>query len=144
MTNPSWLDLARKELGDKEGRDDKKILKFFQDAGHSEINSSQTSWCAAFVGALLRRSGVTPSGSLMARSYMKWGVATTVRTGAIAVLWRGSRTAATGHVGFVLSSTPSTVTILGGNQGAVGMVSVETFPRNRLLGFRWPKQEKTA
>jgi len=139
MSVTPWLDLAKKELGDHEGRDDAKILAFFEDAGHPEIGSSSTAWCAAFVGAMLKRAGVKPSGSLMARSYLRWGVATPCKLGAVAVLWRGSPSASTGHVGFLISSTPSRITILGGNQGSAGTVSTETFPKSRVLGYRWPK-----
>lgn len=139
MTVTPWLDLAKKELGDREGRDEAKILAFFKDAGHPEIDSSQTAWCAAFTGAMLKRAGIAPSGSLMARSYLKWGVATTAKPGAVVILWRGSRASSTGHVGFVISSTSSTVTMLGGNQGAAGVVSTETVPKSRILGYRWPK-----
>jgi uncharacterized protein (TIGR02594 family) len=136
---PIWLDLARKELGVREGRDEGEILQFFKDAGHQEIESSETSWCAAFVGAMLHRAGIAPSGSLMARSYLKWGNLSMGKLGAITVLWRGSRAASTGHIGFLLSSTPDSVTLLGGNQGAAGVVSCETFSKSRILGYRWPK-----
>lgn len=140
-----WLDLAKKELGVSEtpGSDNNpKILKYFQEAGHPEVKTEGEAWCAAFVGSMLHRAGIKPSGSLMARSYLKWGKATTVQPGAVAVFWRGSPAASTGHVGFLISATSSEVTIIGGNQGAHGVVSIESFPRARLLGIRWPTEEQ--
>ena len=46
----------------------------------------ESPWCAAFVGAVLAECGLAGTGSLTARSYLKWGV-----PGDIAVLWRGAR-----------------------------------------------------
>jgi uncharacterized protein (TIGR02594 family) len=146
--DPKWLELARAELGDREGRDDAKILSFFRDAGHAEIDGSDTAWCAAYAGAMLHRAGVKPSGSLMARSYLRWGQKLDVgadKIGCIAVLWRGSPEGSEGHVGFVTEVDADFIKLLGGNQGAAGIVSIETFPRSRVLGFRWPEnQEKSG
>jgi hypothetical protein len=67
MSNYPWYDEARKELGIREGRDDAEILKLFREAGHPEIDGSDTAWCAAFAGAMLQRAGYKPSGSLHRR-----------------------------------------------------------------------------
>lgn len=57
------------------------------------------------------------------------------KQGDIVVLWRGSRDAATGHVGFFSGfDAAGNVLILGGNQD--NKVSVEAFERNRVLSFR--------
>jgi len=98
--------------------------------------AAEVAWCAAFVGACLERAGIVGTRSLMARSYLAWGQATTEpRTGAIAVLSRGSDPSL-GHVGFLVGLTASDVILLGGNQGDA--VSVQAFPRSRLLDLRWP------
>jgi uncharacterized protein (TIGR02594 family) len=112
------------------------IAALFADAGHPSITSDETAWCAAFVGAALKRAGLTPSGSLLARSYLAWGqpLAQPV-PGAIAVLSRGPDPAA-GHVGFLLAQTSSSIILLGGNQS--DGVTVAAFPKSRLLGLRWP------
>src|SRR6185295_11570122 len=57
------------------------------------------------------------------------------RFGAVAVL---SRTAdpTLGHTGFLVGETADSVVLLGGNQSDA--VTVEAFPRSRLLGLRWP------
>jgi uncharacterized protein (TIGR02594 family) len=142
MSEPNWITLARTELGQHEingPRSNPEIVKLFRDAGHPEISSEDTAWCAAFCGAMLKRAGYRPSGSLMARSYLTWGTSLLQpQIGAIAVLWRNSPDSSEGHVGFVVESGKDYIKLLGGNQGALGQVSVETFPLSRVLGFRWP------
>ena len=141
-TESKWLTLARAELGTKEApgaADNPRVLQYYIDAGHPEVEHDSVAYCAAFMGAILKRSGIKPSGSLMAKSYLTFGAALPgPRIGCIAVLWRGSPTAATGHVGFVTGFTGTEISLLGGNQGANGVVSVETFPRSRVLAYRWP------
>jgi lysozyme family protein len=66
----------------------------------------------------------------------------TPRLGCLAVLWRGDPTGPEGHVGFFLGADASGVHLLGGNQG--DRVSVEVFPRGRVLGYRWPAFEASA
>jgi uncharacterized protein (TIGR02594 family) len=146
MTEAPWSDLAHKEIGVHEtsgNANTQEILKFFQDSGHAEVHTENTAWCAAFVGAMLHRSGVEPTGSLMARSYLDWGVGLDApKLGAVVVLWRGSPDSDTGHVGFVVNFDADSVRVLGGNQGPDGAVSIETFPKSRVLGYRWPKQSQ--
>jgi uncharacterized protein (TIGR02594 family) len=148
MSEPKWLELARTELGQHEingPKSNPEIIKFFNDAGHPEIHSEATAWCAAFVGAMLRRAGEEPTGSLLARSYLTWGTALQkIEIGAIAVLWRGSPDSSEGHVGFVVDAGADFVKILGGNQGSLGQVSIETFPMSRVLSFRWPSDPKNT
>lgn len=138
-----WMELARNLLGTKEvpgNADNPEILTWYVDAGvpqeHDEVPN-----CAAFVGAMLKRSGYKPSGSLMARSYLEWGKPLDKpRKGCIAVLKRGAPPA--GHVGFVESWTSHTIKLLGGNQG--NAVSVQSFSRASVLGYRWPMAAELA
>lgn len=132
-----WMDLARAAIGVKEApgaASNPAILKYYADAGVPQ-KSDVIPWCAAFVGAELKAAGYKPSGSLMARSYLDWGqVLDKPRKGCIAVLKRGAPPA--GHVGFVESWTSHTIRLLGGNQGDA--VSVASFSRAAILGYRWP------
>ncbi len=141
MDQPAWLAAAWAELGVREaaGAATKPaITAYFREAGHSEVRNDATPWCAAFAGAMLKRSGVPGSGSLMARSYLTWGEPLEVaRAGAVTVLSRGDDPAA-GHVGFLIGATASSVVLLGGNQGDA--VSVQAFAAGRVLGYRWPQQ----
>jgi uncharacterized protein (TIGR02594 family) len=142
MDQPAWLAAAWAEFGVREilGKDDSaEILRYFRDAGDAHTETEETPWCAAFAGAMLKRGGQTGTGSLLARSYLDWGISLDEpRLGAIAVLSRGNDPT-TGHVGFVLGDTPDKLYLLGGNQGDA--VSVAPFDRARLLGFRWPKED---
>ncbi len=139
MDQPKWLEEAWRELGQRElpGRaHNARVLELYRDAGHPEVRNDETAWCAAFVGACLKRAGHAGSGSLMARSYLHWGrKLDKIRVGAIAVFSRGADPAS-GHVGFVAEDGGNEIVLLGGNQGDA--VSVATFPRSRLLGLRWP------
>ncbi|MEL6373391.1 MAG: TIGR02594 family protein [Pseudomonadota bacterium] len=139
---PKWLDIAWGEKGVREirgPRDNPKVVGYFRDAGHAYVDNDEWAWCAAFVGACLKRAGLKPSGSLMARSYLKWGRALrSPRVGAICVLSRGSNPAH-GHVGFYLYASDDKVYLLGGNQS--NAVKVSGYARSRVLGYRWPSAE---
>jgi len=145
MLQPPWLAEAWTELGQREiggSGANARIRAMFRDAGHPAITSDETAWCAAFVGACLARSGLEPTRSLLARSYLGWGLATDEpEFGAIVVLSRTSDPSL-GHVGFLIGATPSAVILLGGNQA--DSVSVEAFPRERVLSFRRPPEAELS
>jgi uncharacterized protein (TIGR02594 family) len=139
MTQPRWLTLAWADLGVAETPGPShtaRVVGYYADVGHPQVTNDETAWCAAFLGACLERSGIPSTRSLMARSYLDWGrPLRAFRHGAIAVL---ARTAdpTLGHVGFLVGETADAVILLGGNQR--NRVSVESFPRTRLLALRWP------
>lgn len=138
MQQPAWLTAAWAEFGVREvvgSGDAARVVRYFRDVGHAQITNDETPWCAAFVGAMLKRADLEGTGSLLARSYLKWGVALDEpRLGAITVLTRGSDPGA-GHVGFYVGASGESIFLLGGNQGDA--VSVAAFARTRLLGYRW-------
>ena len=141
---PRWLTLARAELGIREGAgqaNEPKVLAYFRDAGFPGIRADSTAWCAAFVGAMLARAALAPSGSLAARAYERWGVGLPgPRLGCVGVKRRGTSagrgTSWQGHVGFVVAANPARIVMLGGNQG--DRVSVAGFARRDFTAFRWP------
>jgi uncharacterized protein (TIGR02594 family) len=139
MDQPLWLAHAWGELGQGEragAAQNARILALYRDAGHGEITNDEVAWCAAFIGASLERAGVAGTGSLLARSYLKWGEAQDAgRLGAVAVLERGSDPSQ-GHVGFLVGETGDSLILLGGNQSDA--VTVAAFSKGRLLGLRWP------
>lgn len=145
MQQPAWLNAAWAEYGVREisgSQHRQEVLDYFRISGHAGIKTDETPWCAAFVGAMLVRSGEAGSGSLLARSYLGWGKAVDEPDlGAIAVLTRGSDPGA-GHVGFVVGRTADTIILLGGNQSDA--VSVAAFPFERVLGYRWPSDSSAA
>lgn len=140
MPESPWMALAWADLGLRE-RPGKavnpRITAYFRDVRHSEVMDDETAWCAAFVGSVLERAGLTSTRSLMARSYLEWGEpVAAAEPGVVAVLSRGSDPAL-GHVGFVVAATSDRVILLGGNQS--DSVSVEAYDRDRIIGLRVPK-----
>ena len=137
MTEPKWFELAKKEIGTKEGpgtRNNPTVQKYYGDAG-AGVQQDSVPWCAAFVGAMLKRAGVEPSGSLMARSYLNWG--TPLKSpvpGCVVVFSRGQPPS--GHVAFYEKDVGSSVQVVGGNQS--DSVKRATYPKARILGYRWP------
>lgn len=141
-SQPPWLAEAWREYGQREiagERHNKRILSFFRELGHDPAGGDEVAWCAAFAGASLERAGVASTRSLRARSYSEWGEALAAeRFGAVVVLSRG-RSAALGHVGFLVGWTAERLWLLGGNQA--DRVSVEAFDRSRLVALRWPRRQ---
>ena len=135
---PKWLALARAEVGVREGAgaaNDPRVIRYYADAGHAEVDHDDVAWCAAFVGAMLHRAGLPHSGSLAARSYLTWGKGISKPyPGCIAVFKRGKGWQ--GHVAFYLSQGSKGITILGGNQGDA--VSIMHMSPADLLGYREP------
>jgi uncharacterized protein (TIGR02594 family) len=135
---PKWLDLAVLELGTKEApgyTNNPIVTGYFKDAGAGKLPDS-VPWCAAFVGAMLKRAGVSPSGYLAARSYLKWGVKCKPVQGCIVVLKRGT-SPWQGHVTFLDRVNPNgTLRCLGGNQ--TDAVTYANYSPAFVLGYRWP------
>jgi uncharacterized protein (TIGR02594 family) len=139
LGSPPWMGAAWAEYGQREvagPASNPRIRALYRDAGHPEITGDDVAWCAAFVGAVLERSGQTATRSLLARSYLRWGreIARPL-SGAIAVFPRGNDPGA-GHVGFVVGATTDTLFVLGGNQSDA--VNITAFPRSAVLSLRWP------
>jgi uncharacterized protein (TIGR02594 family) len=137
---PAWLRLGLSTLGTKElpGKQTNPLILRWWTKIRAPFTDDETPWCAAFVGGLLEDCGLVSTRSAAARSYQKWGQPLDgAAVGAIAVFWRGSPQAATGHVGIVVGRDQNnSIMILGGNQG--DCVSIKPFFGSRLLGYRWP------
>jgi len=141
LAEPAWMLLARRDLGVAVvpgPEDNARILSYFRDVGHGEIRHDEVAWCAAFAGSCLERAGVRSTRSLMARSYLNWGLGLVEpKPGCIVVLSRGANQSL-GHVGFFAGTSASTVLLLGGNQSH--SVRIAPFAKSRVLGYRWPAQ----
>jgi len=136
---PGWLTLAAAELGVKEGpgaANNPRVVQLFADAGFAGVKQDSVAWCAAAVGAMLKRAGHKPSGSLAARSYEDWGIGLKEPVlGCVATKKRGN-SSWQGHVGFVVGASRDQIFLLGGNQGDAW--SVAAFKRSEFTSFRWP------
>jgi uncharacterized protein (TIGR02594 family) len=138
MADPKWLTLARKELGTLEipgKRSNPKVVQYYLDVVGKSMADS-VPWCAAFVGAMLVRADKKSTGSLMARSYVKYGDRCPAQPGAIAV-WPRGRSPIYGHVNFVESVDGNKVICIGGNQSDA--VTRATYDKRKAVAFRWPK-----
>lgn len=141
-----WMEEAKAQLGETEiagPKHNPEIVGYFADSKNAGIQNDEVAWCAAFVGAVLERSGIRSTRSLMARSYQDFGQPVPLnapRYGAIAVFSRTSDPRF-GHVGFVTGWTREHLEILGGNQS--NAVNISRYPRSRLVALRWPEPAKT-
>lgn len=140
------IDLAKSHLGEREipgARHNPFIVGCFEEIG-TKVRDDETSWCAAFTGAMLKRSGmayVEGDAGLLARNYLKYGHAIDEpEEGCLVVFWRVRPDGWQGHVAFVESWTATTVTIIGGNQSdAVTRMTVpRTGSNSQVLGYRRP------
>ena len=132
-----WLDIAKAEIGVKEipgKKHNERILEYHK-ATSLESTEDEVPWCSAFVSWCLEKAQVPSTRNAWARSYLAWGrkIETPVE-GCIVVFSRGS---ASGHVAFYLGESDSQIKVLGGNQS--NQVSIEYYPKSRLLGYRLPK-----
>lgn len=132
-----WLKEARNHIGLREikgGKHAPEIVQFWKDIKRGGIKDDETPWCAAFVGAMLERSGIKSSRFESAKSYLNWGVQLSDPVvGCVVVFTRQGG----GHVGFCVGQdSAGNLLILGGNQGDA--VNVKAFPRSRVTGYRWP------
>jgi uncharacterized protein (TIGR02594 family) len=137
MSEPKWLEEARKHIGTREIPGEKhepKILQWWKAIKRGGIQSDEVAWCAAFTGGCLEAVGVVSSRYESAKSYLAWGVPlSNPIVGCIVVFERKGG----GHVGFVVGQDPNgRLMVLGGNQGNV--VSIAPFDRSRAAGYRWP------
>lgn len=121
---PAQLAVAEQYLGLHE-QYDRTVLREFMG-----VDPVHVEWCAAFVNSVLAESGAVPTGSLLARSYLKWGASTLTPTpGDVMVFSRGSE-GWQGHVGFYVATVDykdqSYWVVLGGNQDS--SVSYRLYP----------------
>jgi uncharacterized protein (TIGR02594 family) len=130
---------AKAELGTKEVvgvGSNAKVMGYYTASGNAWVKDDSVAWCAAFVGAMLARSQIKPTGSLAARSYLKWGSEVpfgSAQPGDIAVFERPPNPVQ-GHVAFFEQFVGDQVQVLGGNQS--DSVSRAYYPRSRLLSIR--------
>jgi uncharacterized protein (TIGR02594 family) len=146
MSEPKWIAEALKLLGTAEidgGANNPVIMQLYKDCGHKEIAYETTAWCAAMVGACLKRAGKPVSQpvelNLMARSYLKYGTKLDKpRPGCIAIWPRGKPPS--GHVGFVVSvdETAGTVKTIEGNVS--NKVKYGAHKIGDAIGYRWPPE----
>ena len=151
MTSPPWLEIAWNELGrgvSEVGGDELDNARIVEYHRHTTLQATndEVAWCSSFACACMDWGGYRSPNSARARSWLAWGVGLQVPPhGAVCVIQRGRRPQpgpevlkAKGHVGFYVgTANPREILLLGGNQG--NEVSVKAYPKERVLGYRWPQ-----
>jgi uncharacterized protein (TIGR02594 family) len=138
MQNPSWLNIALNELGvaERKNGENPKIIEYHRTT-YLQANRDEVPWCSSFVNWVLMKSGLERTKSAAARSWLNYGFQVkSLIPGAIVILSRNGSPEA-GHVGFFIKDKDKhNFYILGGKQS--DKVSIQLFPKNRILGARWP------
>lgn len=112
-----------------------KILEYAKEIGASWVSDDETPWCAIFMQWCLKKAGLPFSYHANARWFLKYSEATDRPSlGDIVVLWRGSISGTSGHVGFFVKENESTVWLLGGNQN--NKVTIIPFSKTQVLSYR--------
>lgn len=130
--------IAREWEGLNTRKDRTDLTKLLSDGNDMRVDPVRIPWCAAFANAVLSKAGYHGTGSLLARSFLGYGIATKYpREGDIVVFARG-RSKTAGHVGFYVGEETldgvKYIKVLGGNQNKE--VSVAYYPADKLLGYR--------
>ena len=132
------LDIALKEYattGITGKLNNARVLQYFQDIKQSWVKDDDTAWCAAFLNWCLLQAGKPTTGSLLARSFLKYGKATKRPVyGDIVVLWREKKDGIYGHCGLFIREVDNVIYMIGGNQN--NSVNVAGYPKEMLLGYR--------
>ena len=140
-----WFDIAQREKGvaEKKGTNanNPRILEYHRSTTlpGNLARIDETAWCSSFVNWCVTRSGLTGTNSARARSWHQWGKKLRKpRPGCVVVLSRPNAGPKAGHVGFYAGETATKIKLLGGNQS--NSVRITTYPKNRLLSYRWPNE----
>jgi uncharacterized protein (TIGR02594 family) len=140
-----WLKFAIKEKNVTEIKGKKHNLRIIQYHSTTTLKAStdETPWCSSFVNWVMKQAGMHGTNSAAAASWLKWGVPSTSKKGAITIIRNSnaansSLTNSGNHVGFLIQETAKHFVILGGNQS--NQVKVSYFPKSSwtLRGYRWP------
>lgn len=145
LTDPSWLTIAKKYLGEKEIKGphhNPHILRWAKSLA-TGISDDEVPWCGTYVGGVLREDGrAIVANPASARAWEKVKVRLDrPAVGAIVVFWREKPTGWKGHVGFVVGrDRAGNIMVLGGNQGDTVSIKpyARTGPNSRVVGYFWP------
>jgi uncharacterized protein (TIGR02594 family) len=134
------IQTAKRYEGLNARRDRQQIAQIISQPFARNIDPAQTPWCAAFANHVLHRNGYNGTNSLLARSFLNYGVSTRdPQPGDIVVIRRG-HSGRSGHVGFYVDTVTMNgaryVRVFGGNQQK--SVQVSHYPVHQVLGYRQP------
>lgn len=142
---PEWMKHAARDIGVRELHGvatHPRIAEYYRHTQLPEgLDDSETEWCAAAMCCWLEELGYTSPHRSAARSFLGWGEKLDKpRIGCITVFWRERPDSWKGHVGLYAGPGGARqLTLLGGNQG--NSVRFGSYARDRVLGYRWPKEQ---
>lgn len=135
---PPWLEKAYEEIGVEEIAGpvhNERIVEYHASTGGRE-SPDEVPWCSSFVNWCMQQAGYDGTNSKAARSWLDWGIQITEPAyGCVCVIWRESVESWKGHVFLFLGEAGDYVYGIGGNQG--NQVSIQRYPKNRVLEYRW-------
>lgn len=135
----AWIVIARGEIGTAQypiGQSNPRITEYHEGTNIRGYDD-KASWCSSFVNWCLGQTGISGTGSALARSWLDWGDALESPVpGCVAVLYRDDPTSWKGHVGFYLRHDETHIYLLGGNQ--LEQVREHFYPVESVLSYRWP------
>lgn len=132
------LQIALQEYGQKEivgSKHNARIVQYSTDIGNTWVHDDEVAWCSEFVNWCLLQAGIKGTKSAVAFSFLTWGEETkTPELGDIVVFWREPKNSGSGHVGFYINETDTTIRVLGGNQN--DEVNIKEQSKTQLLSYR--------
>ena len=137
MSDPAWLEVARKDIGLREipgAPTEPRIAAWLKRLG-AWWSDDATPWCGVACAAWMQAAGVPlPQHWYRAKGWLDWGRPLFLpRFGCVVVYGREGG----GHVGIVVGrDAAGNIMTLGGNQGDA--VCIRAFDPGRVLGYRQP------
>jgi len=121
-----------------------EVMKYFHETGREWVSADETPWCDAFMDWCAMKAGLKHSPGLLARAWLKEGIAVdpaevaelSLETAILVIFWRKKIDSQFGHVGLFCRKNDSAVWTLGGNQGTIGQVNITPYAEYRVLGYR--------
>jgi uncharacterized protein (TIGR02594 family) len=149
---PRWVTIAEGELGVTGivgNASNPRVDEFlrtttFPDEAIAQMGD-EIPWCSAFVNWCMEQAGLQGTDSAAARSWLFWNQGKPLTEpvfGCVVIFLRlinGVDNGKAGHVGFWMKTEGDKVHVLGGNQK--NKVSVDTYPLEHVLGYRFPRTE---
>jgi uncharacterized protein (TIGR02594 family) len=145
----AWYSIAQAEIGVREnarpGEHNQRIIEYHATTT-LKATADETAWCSSFVNWAMVQAGLQGTSSAAAKSWMDWGHKLAFpQLGAVVVIKKKNATSdkSTGstsgfHVGFYVSSSSTSLRLLGGNQGDQVKYSNFSLEKYDVKGYYWP------
>jgi uncharacterized protein (TIGR02594 family) len=144
---PKWMEIAEKEIGQKEirGEENPRIIEY-----HStttlKAKEDEVPWCSAFVNWCIVQAGIIGTNSAAAKSWLSWGEEIDVPVpGCICVIHKkvkgedkNTGSSSGYHVAFYRREDANRIWLLGGNQGNQVKETSFSFLNYEVCGYRMP------